>query len=397
VELFAPKPWLIESTREDFFPLEGARQTHEEARRFYGLFGAEDHVAWFVGPGGHGVPAESREALFAFFIKWLKNGEGDPRETPVKLDNPQDLLCTATGQVADSLGGETIYTLNKKRAVEMIAPHQNKPASLLAQDIRELTAIAIEPGGAPPALTVHRSQVGDGYKLDLVSYESEPGIRIPGLLLVPDAPGARPAILVADSRTKQALAKPNGDLADLAKAGYVVLAIQPRGVPETPSPPRRVEILGDYGSAARAYVVGKTLVGMRAEDIIRAVDYLVSRPDVDRARIAAFGRGAEGVPLAHAAVLDERIGRLILEHTLASYRSAVDRPVNRGLYDVLVPGVLKKYDIDDLLAALSPRPVTLIDPADPLGRALRAVHKWPANVKRAERGPDNPLHGYVGE
>ena len=80
VELFAPKPWLIESTKEDFFPLEGARQTYEEAKRFYGLFGAEDHLQWFVGPGGHGVPQVSREALFAFFIKWLKNGQGDPKE-----------------------------------------------------------------------------------------------------------------------------------------------------------------------------------------------------------------------------------------------------------------------------------------------------------------------------
>ena len=122
VESFAPKPWLIESTKEDFFPLEGARQTYEEARRFYALFGAEDRVQWFVGPGGHGVPPVSREALFAFFIKWLKNGQGDPKDEPVKLDPAEDILVTETGQVADSLGGETVYTLNKKRAKEMIAP-----------------------------------------------------------------------------------------------------------------------------------------------------------------------------------------------------------------------------------------------------------------------------------
>ena len=143
IELFAPKPWLIESTKDDFFPLEGARQAYEDAKRFYSLFGAEDHLQWFVGPGGHGVPLVSREALFAFFIKWLGNGKGDPTESPVKLDNPKDLLCTPTGQVADSLGGETVYTLNKKRAVEMIAPHGNIPADRLVADIRELTGIAI--------------------------------------------------------------------------------------------------------------------------------------------------------------------------------------------------------------------------------------------------------------
>ena len=175
----------------------------------------------------------------------------------------------------------------------------------------------------------------------------------------------------------------------------MVFAILPRGVPETNQSPRRAEILGDYFDAARSYVVGKTLVGMRAEDIIRAVDYLASRPDVDRAKISAFGDGALGVPLLHAAVLDHRIARLVLDQTLVSYRLAVDRPVTRGLYDVLVPGVLKKYDLDDLLAAVSPRPVTLVDPADQLGKPLQAAHKWPVNVKLAQRSATDPLHQFL--
>jgi cephalosporin-C deacetylase-like acetyl esterase len=391
IELFAPKPWLIESTKEDFFPLEGARQAYEDAKRFYTLFGAEDHLQWFVGPGGHGVPQVSREALYAFFIKWLGNGKGDPAEVPAKLDNPQDILCTSTGQVADSLGSESVYSLNKKRAIEVLAPHPNVPAARLAADIRALTGITIAPGGDAPAVTVLRSLDRDGYKLDVVSYESEPGITIPGVILAPEATGAKPAVLVVDAPSKQRLP----DLEDLARAGNVVFAILPRGVQETPPPPRRNEILGDYSDSTRAYVVGKTLVGMRAEDIFRAMDYLVSRPDVDRGKITGFGVGSLGVPLAHAAVLDRRIAGLVLDRTLVSYRMAVDHPVNYGLYDVLVPGVLRKYDIDDLLAALSPRPVTLVDPADQLGKPLRLPHKWPSNVKRTERAPDDPLHQFL--
>ena len=63
---------------------------------------------------------------------------------------------------------------------------------------------------------------------------------------------------------------------------------------------------------------------------------------------------------------------MVLEETPAAYRLAVDHEVARGLYDVLVPGVLRKYDLDDLLAALSPRPVTVINPTDQLGQILRA-------------------------
>jgi hypothetical protein len=68
---------------------------------------------------------------------------------------------------------------------------------------------------------------------------------------------------------------------------------------------------------------------------------------------------------------------------MASYRAAVDHPVYHGLYNVLVPGVVRKYDMDDLLAPLAPRTVTVISPADHLGRPLRGQHTWPENVKRA--------------
>jgi cephalosporin-C deacetylase-like acetyl esterase len=218
-----------------------------------------------------------------------------------------------------------------------------------------------------------------------VSYEPEPGIRIPGLLLTPNAAGRRPAALVVDSHSKQSIARPGGDLEDLVNAGYVVLAIQPRGIPESPQP-SRVGILGDYRDAARAYLVGKTLVGMRAEDIIRAVDYLCSRQDVDPAAISAIGHGELGVALMHAALLDSRISRLVLEQTLTSYRSAVDHPVTRQVYDVMIPGVLKKYDLPELVAALKPRPVLLLNPVDQLGRPLGTGRY---------RAPGDPLHEFL--
>ncbi|MBI3697773.1 MAG: acetylxylan esterase [Acidobacteria bacterium] len=369
VELFAPKPWLIVSTIQDFFPLEGARQTYEEAKRLYALYGEGDRLQWHVGPGGHGTPQPSREAIYAFFLKWLGDGKGDATETPVELDPVENLWCTRTGQVADSLGGETVFTLNKKRAADLIRPQRSDRARL-AEEVRALAAITLQPGGAAPPLTIHRSLAREGYRMDVVSYESERGIQIPGLLLVLAKDGAKPAILVADSRPKQVTAVPGGDLEDLVKAGYLVFAVQPRGVPET-GQAGRAGFLGDYSQPVRAAVVGKTLAGMRAEDLIRAVDALASRPDVDRSKIAAFGRGACGVPLLYAALLDERMGRVILQETLVSYRAAVDHPMHRNLYEVAVAGALRKYDLEDILAALRPRPVTLINPVDALGKPVR--------------------------
>lgn len=375
VHLFAPKPWLIASTIEDFFPLEGARQTYAEAQRFYALYGARDRVQWFVGPGPHGVPPQSREALYAWFIRWFQDGKGDPSDNPVKLEPPENLLCTETGQVADSLGGETVFTLNRKRAVGLIPA---KPAIAAAGDVtrlrtrllgevRDIAAIQATPGAPPPVVKVHRVVPRDGYRIEVVSYETEGGVRVPGLLLVSDAVARKAVVLVADSRPKQTTAAPGGDLENLVRAGYLVFSIQPRGTPEVAV---RTTMIGDYRTNFRAYLVGRTLLGMRVDDIIRAVDYLASRPDAARGRIIAFGQGTLAPALLHAAVIDERIASVVFQQAVPSWRMVVERPLHRNLYQIAVPGALKHYDLDELLVALDGRPVTIVNPCDPTGRPI---------------------------
>ncbi|HWW76472.1 MAG TPA: hypothetical protein VNZ44_13830, partial [Pyrinomonadaceae bacterium] len=66
-----------------------------------------------------------------------------------------------------------------------------------------------------------------------------------------------------------------------------------------------------------------------------------------------------------------RITRVFVENTLASYRLAVERPIHRNLPEVALPGVLKRYDIGDLLLAVSPRPVVFINPANSVGTTMR--------------------------
>jgi hypothetical protein len=60
----------------------------------------------------------------------------------------------------------------------------------------------------------------------------------------------------------------------------------------------------------------------------------------------------------------------------------VDRPLSRDAPEVLLPAVLCKYDIGDLAIAIGPRPVTVINPVDGLGKAVHenAFAKDWANV-----------------
>jgi cephalosporin-C deacetylase-like acetyl esterase len=398
IELFAPKPWLMVNTIQDFFPLEGARQTYEEARRWYRLYGAEERMGWHIGPGGHGWPQPSREAIYGWFIRWLKDGKGDAGEPAFKLTEPDALLVTSTGQVADSLGGETVFTLNRKRALDLL-PRTAPDAKSLAAAVRELAGIETRPGGAPPRLTVHRTVMRAGYRVEVASFETVPGVHVPAMLAIPDGAGTHGAVLLADPRPRATIAAPGGDFEALAQAGRVVMAVAPRGISEA-DVSGRGSILGDYNTAMRAAVVGKTLPGMRAEDLMRAVDALLARPDVKKEGVTAVAQGSLGVPLLYAALLDKRIGEVVVQETLASYRTVVERPVHRGVYEVAVPGALRRYDLEHIVAALAPAAVTLVNPVDAAGNPARLepIRKQlggAGRVRVENRGRRDPLAGYL--
>ena len=55
--------------------------------------------------------------------------------------------------------------------------------------------------------------------------------------------------------------------------------------------------------------------------MIRIVNALAGRPDVDSRNITAIGDGHMGLVLLHAAVLDSRLKHITVRRTLTSYRS----------------------------------------------------------------------------
>ncbi|HET6900096.1 MAG TPA: acetylxylan esterase, partial [Vicinamibacteria bacterium] len=267
VALIAPRPLLILSTADDFFPLTGARTVFEEGKRLYALAGAADHIDWSSTPGGHGISPPGREAMAAFFQKWLAGGRGDASDLPDARLAPAELQVTETGQVATSLHARTIADLIADHAPAR-APLPTTPAE--AEVTRERVQDAVSgmaglPRGAgaaaPPRATVHSSRTRPGYRLDVVSVPVEDGLDLWGLLAVPEGKGRFPAVLLADPRVRAATADaPGADFDDLARQGHVVLALELRGNPTAADPPARPSLLGPLAATyRRASVVGKSV------------------------------------------------------------------------------------------------------------------------------------------
>jgi hypothetical protein len=101
---------------------------------------------------------------------------------------------------------------------------------------------------------------------------------------------------------------------------------------------------------------------MRAHDILRGVDLLAARSDVDAASIRAMARGVKGIWLLLAAATDARIGKIWLDRTPYSLGLALQNSMNTDLFEVVIPGFVLHWDLDDLVKAVGDRPVLWTDP-----------------------------------
>ena len=109
---------------------------------------------------------------------------------------------------------------------------------------------------------------------------------------------------------------------------------------------------------------------MRASDIRRGVDLLVSRSDVDAPFVRAAARKVPGLWLLMAAAADPRIVKIWLDRTPYSLRAALEVPITRDLHDGVIQGFALHLDVDDVVKAIAPRNVLWTDPTDWLGRVV---------------------------
>jgi cephalosporin-C deacetylase-like acetyl esterase len=365
---FAPKPFLVLSAIRDFFPIGGVRESFAEAHRLYETLGIGDKLQKVEADDGHGYTKPRRQAAYRWFARWLQSKEDDGAEQDVPIARAEELWATPTGQVSTSFHSEDVYSLNLKRYE---AVRRNRPVFSL-EKVRVLAAF--DPGKVALNVKNYGTLQRTGYRIEKLTYESEPGMVIPALLYIPEGPTARrTSILYADGEGKKASA---GEAERLAQKGLIVLSPDLRGIGETRPALDPYDdffrYFGDYESAETAILLGKTLVGMRAADIERGIDLLMARSDVDGSNLAGIGKGAAAVAMLHAAALDPRIQKVALEDMLVSYDAIVTHRIHRKMFEQIVPSALKFYDLPDLASSLSPRHVWIIDAVNPMGQVIPA-------------------------
>ena len=214
----------------------------------------------------------------------------------------------------------------------------------------------------------------DGYRIEKLIFESLPGFKVTALVYVPDGlKKPAPAVIVTCGHSALAKAFRNYQQisARLARRGYVVLCLDPIGQGERSQcwdagrgESRYNMICGEHAIVGDlAFLSGASLTRWMVWDGIRAVDYLLTRPEVDGSRISITGTSGGGYQSAHIAALDTRIHAAapscyICSMPMRMYNRIFADPDNdpeQDNYRMLSDGI----DYAGLLLLIYPRPVVV--------------------------------------
>ena len=359
----APRPMLIGSALRDFVPIEGARRTYQEVRHVYDVLGCPGKLGMFTTDDQHSLNQEMREAAATWLVRWLAGRNEAIHESAETVPAEADLRCTATGQVADSLGGETVGSLNLKLADRM-APQRELPST-------------------PGQYEVYRREIAQLVtritRVDVEGHET--GITVP----VRSSGPAGPVVVVVAESGKDDPALLRDIVRPLADAGHRVVGLDVRGWGETlPSMPAKKDTYPwDEFFAYRSLELGRPLFGQRLRDV------LVTAPAAAGGNgYALVGIGAGALLAAHAAVLEPRIRSVVALSPLLSYRCLLEDPMYRQPFSSFLPGVIAAYEVRDVLAAIAPRRLLVLNPEDaerrPAGPEVAAKQfHWAGQVYRA--------------
>ena len=297
-------------------------------------------------------------------------------------------LCFANDQTLGVLkGGFQSFTTPRPAT----ADQWDKRKSELRKTLKRL--LGETPPLFTPEVTIHKREAKDGYTLERFTFDNGVGDRVYGYMLIPAGhKGRGPAILYNhyhggkyNQGKEEVLVKAFSKLdfatgEELTRKGYIVQAIDAYAFGERrfQGPAGKKEEGGrTEASLFKTFLwEGRTLWGMMVRDDLLALNYLVSRPEVDPDRIAAMGMSMGSTRTWWAAALDDRIKVAVSVACLTRYQNLIAKGSvrNHGLY-YYVPNMLKeRIDTESVVGLIAPRPHLTLTGDQDEGSPADGVH-----------------------
>ena len=377
ITAMAPKPVLVGAAAYDYFPVEGAIEAVDRAKRIYALYGAEDNLDIAIAPTRHAYSPHLRQAC----VNWYKGhfrGElpdfitGEPETLPDEV-----LWATPNGQVLDLYPkGKTVFDLNRERLEESrtARPTLSANTDQIRETISQVLGIPEERNRKIYPRILAESIV-DGYRTEEIFFFSEANMVVAGVFIHPleDTLIERTDLILFENGTVDNPDKREW-LENRLASGRQLFIFDPRGIGSVQVRPFNRggnPHGGEYKLGSDAMMLGISTMGLRVFDVLCGYDYLRTRTDVDQ--IGLYGIGSGAFYAYFAGALEDGFASLEFEDLLYSYRNLTDTHYyDQERYDlkVMAWNLLQNFDLVDLMPCFGERPMHWVSPRNAKGEAL---------------------------
>ena len=251
-----------------------------------------------------------------------------------------------------------------------ISPHDAARNEGLRAEYHFMLGLDPLPPRTPLAATVTGHLEGDGFVVDLLHYQSVPGLVVTANLFRPadPEPGTRhPAILVVCGHSGRGRNGNKTAFQDqgiwFARHGYVCLVVDTLQLGEIAATHHGTYREGRWWWQSRGY----TPAGVECWNGIRAIDLLCEREDVDPHRIGVTGISGGGAVTIWIAAADERVRAAVPVSGMADLRSYVPGRCINGHCDCMFLVNTFQWPWTRIASLIAPRPLLIINSdADPI-------------------------------
>lgn len=272
------------------------------------------------------------------------------------------------------------------------------------QQLAEMLGLSPMPERTPLMATKTGGFSGEGYRVENMHYQAVPGLYVTANLYLPektDQPAPTILYLCGHANVvKNGVSFGNKTGYHhhgvwFARHGYVCLIIDTVQLGEI-----RGEHHGSYSKGRWWWFSrGYTPAGLEAWAGIRGLDFLETRPEVDKTRFGVTGRSGGGAYSWWVAALDERIKAAAPTAGVTTMQNHVADGCVEGHCDCMFYVNTYRWDFDRLVALVAPRPLLICNTDKDLIFPIDGVFKIYQNVRRVYSllGADDQIGLQVAE
>jgi hypothetical protein len=171
-------------------------------------------------------------------------------------------------------------------------------------------------------------------------------------------------ILTLNEYGKDALLNDETTVGNFVNQGDILVVADLRGYGETADPASLNDTKywnREYRNAMISLHIGKSIVGQRVTDILSLVDFVKGDEQFTAMPLHLFADGSYGPVAVHATYLEPRISKTEIVRSVKSYEEYLKNPLQRDVYTNVLYGVLKYYDLKDLIGLSGKGRIQYID------------------------------------